>query len=88
MSPTIKYDAVEEFERKVEEAIDASTEYFNILQYGEQDMEDAAENVTYVLEGRDHDLTYEHIDEWVCRADRRNYDLPTALQHDAIDYVG
>ena len=44
-------------------------------------------NITDVLEGKNHDLTYRHIDDWVYEADRRNYDLPNALQQEAIAYI-
>jgi len=44
--PTIDYDDMEQFESRVVEAIDASMEFFNILQYSEQDIKDAAGNIT------------------------------------------
>nr|EGQ40893.1 MAG: hypothetical protein J07AB56_01390 [Candidatus Nanosalinarum sp. J07AB56] len=78
---------MEEFERKVREAIDSSTDAFNILQYSQQDIEDATENVTGVLEGQNHDLTYDRIDHWVYTADRRNHDLPYSLHLDAVEHI-
>ncbi|NMJ76611.1 hypothetical protein GLU01_00925 [Nanohaloarchaea archaeon] len=76
--PTIHHDDMKQFENRVVEAIDASMEFFNILQYSEQDIKDAAGNITDGG-GNDHDLTYRHVDDWVCGADRMNYDLPNAL---------
>ncbi len=85
--PTIHHDDMKQFENRVVEAIDASMEFFNILQYSEQDIKDAAVNITDALERKDHDLTYRHVDDWVCGADRMNYDLPNALQQEAIAYI-
>jgi hypothetical protein len=62
--------SLEEFENKLEEALDASNEFLG-FNHGQEEIEQTAEGVVKILASENENPTYKDIDRWMEKAQSR-----------------
>lgn len=82
----ITYESLEEFENKLEEALDASNEFLG-FNYGQEEIEQTAEGVAEILASENENPTYKDIDRWMEKAHSREDPLEESIKLQALaDY--